>query len=164
MVVEKAIGRIINPLVEVVHHINGTRSDNHLANLMLVSHQEHHRIEKGWEKRDGEWWKRCSRCHQMLIADKDFYRRSYGAPFIGECRDCCKKTSREFTQKHGYQKKTIACVICGKPHEVNVSARTMTCGRKCGLALWHQRLKKNNKQRMYDAWEKRKERSLKWLQ
>jgi hypothetical protein len=48
LVMEKHLGRYLKP-EEVVHHINGTKTDNRLNNLLLFAnkgkHQKHHRKE-----------------------------------------------------------------------------------------------------------------------
>ena len=50
LVVEKYIGRYLT-IDEVIHHINGSKSDNRIENLKLLTASEHnsfHAIEKGF--------------------------------------------------------------------------------------------------------------------
>ena len=44
LVMEKKIGRYLET-IEVVHHLNGNRSDNSVKNLQLVPSQSHHMKE-----------------------------------------------------------------------------------------------------------------------
>lgn len=41
LVVEKSIGRFLDPM-EVVHHLDGDRSNNKLSNLLLVENKKEH--------------------------------------------------------------------------------------------------------------------------
>lgn len=52
-VMEEHIGRKLKD-DEVVHHINGKRSDNRIANLQLMKHSEHSRLHRLQEIQQGE--------------------------------------------------------------------------------------------------------------
>ena len=84
---EKANGPV--PFAHRLHHINGDKQDNRLSNLQCVTFLEHNRIHGGCEKRDGEWFKPCGVCADMLpINDKYFYLSREGYPLYGRCRQC----------------------------------------------------------------------------
>lgn len=89
LVIERAIGRYVNPLVEDVHHRDGGVTDNTLANLILLTKAEHRRLHAGWKLIDGEWWKTCNRCGRFLLLEGNFYRRHKGHnQYVSMCKDC----------------------------------------------------------------------------
>jgi hypothetical protein len=49
-VIEKELGRKVNSKIEIVHHINGNKTDNRIDNLILVSKKEHGTIHKQLEQ------------------------------------------------------------------------------------------------------------------
>lgn len=56
MIMERVIGRYLNPN-EVVHHINGDKTDNRVENLMLMDRSEHismHQKERYAKKREAK--------------------------------------------------------------------------------------------------------------
>jgi len=71
-----------------VHHINGDKQDNRLANLRLVDATTHKRIHSGCELRDGRWYKPCGICREQKPIDTDYYLSPEGWPLYGRCRAC----------------------------------------------------------------------------
>ena len=72
-----------------VHHRNGDKQDNRLANLQLVDATTHKRLHSGCEMRDGVWWKQCSICEEFEpITEEHWYISPRGYPLYGRCRPC----------------------------------------------------------------------------
>jgi hypothetical protein len=72
-----------------IHHRDGDKLNNDLANLQLVTKLEHKRIHSGCELRDGEWWKPCGICRRLFpITEEHFYLSPEGWPLYGRCRKC----------------------------------------------------------------------------
>ena len=72
-----------------VHHINGDKQDNRVANLQAVDSVTHKRLHSGSKLVNGEWWKRCGVCelYRPLVAEW-WYFSPEGWPLYGRCRPC----------------------------------------------------------------------------
>ena len=99
-VIEKSIGRYTKG-TEVIHHINGIRSDNRLKNLMLLKDQcDHKRIHEGWIKKNNKWFKTCSGCQSYLeVNTKNFFIRKSGKMFY-VCKKCASLKSKKWYLKN----------------------------------------------------------------
>ena len=87
LVWEEANGPV--PAGFVVHHVNGDKQDNRLANLCLVGALEHKRLHSGCELREGVWYKPCSICKQLKpLTSEHWYFTREGWPAHGRCRPC----------------------------------------------------------------------------
>ena len=90
-IMEQHLGRKLKPYpFEIVHHINGDRTDNRIENLKLITHAEHMTLHnlKSIEK---EGKKLCLKCNQFLPLDNFRTRTSKNRknPFrIGYCKAC----------------------------------------------------------------------------
>ena len=99
LVMEKRIGRYINPKVEDVHHIDKDRKNNDIDNLLLCSRIEHIRIHKGWYKIKDFWFKVCKGCNRELeVSTNNFYLRSKGG-YVHICKRCIKLSDTRKSHK-----------------------------------------------------------------
>jgi len=88
LILEKLLGKFIDPQKFHVHHIDGVKTNNSTNNLLLLSPLEHYRIEKGWKIIDGIWWKTCGFCKRFLKTEGNFYKRTTGQ-YVSQCIECC---------------------------------------------------------------------------
>lgn len=93
LVMEECLGRPLNP-TEIIHHIDENKTNNSLSNLAILSRRDHTRLHFGWKLIDGEWWKLCWMCKQLLQAETYFYRRSSGA-YTSECKKCARELDKQ---------------------------------------------------------------------
>ena len=62
-VMEQYLGRRLDKS-EVVHHINGDKTDNRIKNLILTTQSDHNRHHKPWERA-----RKCPNCGYVLKKD-----------------------------------------------------------------------------------------------
>lgn len=93
---EGRLGRYVNPLIEDVHHRDGTVENNTLENLILLTKVEHRRLHAGWKLIDGEWWKTCNGCGRLLKVEGNFYKRRNGHnEYVTRCKECVRQISAD---------------------------------------------------------------------
>lgn len=127
-IVEQQIGRLL-AVDECVHHKDGNKLNNDLANLEIVPRDRHTSLH---------------RLHRQLcrICGRDDPHQSRGV--------CAACRSRELTRTHyaGAARQTRTCTVCGGEYTVPVNyPKTKTCSPSCqmqsyALARW--RLKHEN--------------------
>jgi hypothetical protein len=73
-----------------IHHIDGDKQNNDLANLTIVTPTEHKRIHSPHYRRAGDGWeRRCNVCGEWKPPDVEHYYLSReGWPLYGRCRPC----------------------------------------------------------------------------
>jgi len=76
------------PVGYFIHHVDGDKRNNDIANLELVDALTHKRIHSGCELRDDEWWKPCRKCGEFKRVSTDYYERKPSgiSPW---CKACC---------------------------------------------------------------------------
>lgn len=92
LIIEKTIGRYIDPKKEDVHHEDENVKNNAIDNLVLATKKEHRRLHNGWKKINGIWWKTCTACGMFLEVEGNFYKRKSGR-YVSNCKNCIKKIS-----------------------------------------------------------------------
>jgi len=77
------------PEGEQIHHVNGDKLDNRIANLRAVDARTHKRIHSGCTLEGGVWIKPCHVCGDRLPIDREhWYIGRSGDPLYGRCRRC----------------------------------------------------------------------------
>jgi hypothetical protein len=74
-----------------LHHRDGDKANNDLANLELVTPTDHKRIHSPHYQRNnaGEWERRCGVCGEWKPPNAEhYYVRRDGWPLYGRCRPC----------------------------------------------------------------------------
>ncbi|MGB9780611.1 HNH endonuclease signature motif containing protein [Caldanaerobacter sp.] len=132
LIMEKAIGRHLN-LEEVVHHINGIRSDNRIENLMLFQNDNEHQILHGNQRKIISKYI-CPTCgKEFLLSKNQKYYLQIGRTNKAYCSFDCYVKSFD-------SRKEVQCANCGKifmpkPSQwwkfKNSITKQVFCSREC---------------------------------
>lgn len=92
LVVEAYIGRLIDTKHEVVHHIDHDKNNNDIRNLLLTTKVNHGRIHNPVrnkpKKIDDSWYKKCSKCDQLLLLEEFYIKRRNPTRYYSWCKKC----------------------------------------------------------------------------
>ena len=91
IVLEKKLGKIIDPEIYEVHHKDQDVRNNKLSNLELLTHSEHRRIHHGWERIGKRWLKPCKKCGKKKLLDNQFFYFRKNGRSINPCKGCLTK-------------------------------------------------------------------------
>lgn len=94
LVWENYHGRRVPPDHDI-HHVNGDRADNRIANLQLLDRATHSRLGTRAEFVNGEWYKTCADCDVTAPIASDTWRTdARGWVRAAVCRECERARAR----------------------------------------------------------------------
>jgi hypothetical protein len=141
LVMERHLGRYLDPKVYEIHHINHLKYDNRIENLVLVTNKEHRKLDRGWELEGGKWFKTCKWCNQRLEVNlSNFYLRSNGT-YVTSCISCTIKISKANSLR---VKSSGVCVVCGNSFPRFDYRKNKFCTQSCSMkSRWKEKRAKD---------------------
>lgn len=87
-----------------IHHIDGTRDNNNIDNLVLLDYTTHKRVHSEFRLIDGEWWKLCGVCGILKPVSNVYYKKN-GKGYYSKCKDCQKLYNKKYMSLHSDENK-----------------------------------------------------------
>lgn len=114
VVMERVLGRSLLDS-EVVHHINGVRTDNRPENLMVLANHAEHRLAHTTTLRN-ETHKECTRCHRVKPRAEFPSRRNHGRrdPHFSRCKTCYRESEDQARRAKGckvYRRRAVTMLL-----------------------------------------------------
>ena len=100
-----------------VHHIDKNKQNNSPKNLKVLDVRTHRRIELGYKKIKGIWYKRCPNCNKTLSLRTSFNLRRKDGSRAWICKKCQNKISMERNFHFG----EVICPRCNKKRNIYIS-------------------------------------------
>lgn len=176
---EKEVGKI--PDGYHIHHIDGNKDNNDIANLKLLTPSEHAKEHGEYKHSNPERYKKqCEhldriRPDHVWPKDPEKYEihrealkrgmrnsepvekvcshcgKKYVSKKFGKHLFCSNKCKSAYRRKHGLDDVVRVCHVCGEDFKINKYRKTSTCSRSCANVLRARTMKNENSKNKKDS-------------